>query len=176
MWGREDPLEEAPFPLGVVVSMLYVMSYTTADARQLLLDTLGDAVDQIGIGVSCLSEAYDKLDDQSADRLEETLFTPVQVAYGRAKRTHVEFCERHHISKRQFVPSPANTAGRMAVDLIDQAIEAVEEADRDLVVLQDSMLPIEAGDAELRSGLVSAREPIGSISSAAREFKRTLGR
>jgi hypothetical protein len=152
------------------------MSYTTADARQLLLDTLGDAVDQLSLGVSCLSEAYEKLDDQSADRLEETLFSPVQLAYGRARRTHTEFSDRHNAERRQFVPATVAAAARTALQLVDQAIEAVEEADRDLAVLQDSMLPIEAGDAELRSGLVAAREPIGAIGKAAHEFKRTLGR
>jgi hypothetical protein len=38
------------------------------------------------------------------------------------------------------------------------------------------MLPVEAGDAELRAGLTSVREPLGGVPAAAREFLRTLGR
>ncbi len=41
--------------------------------------------------VAWLGSAYEQLDDQQADRLEEQLFRPVQRAYGRAKRTHAQF-------------------------------------------------------------------------------------
>ena len=45
-----------------------------------------------------------------------------------------------------------------------RAVEAVGEADRLLAELQDSMLPVEAGDEELRAGLkVSIREPLGGL-------------
>jgi hypothetical protein len=42
--------------------------------------------------------------------------------------------------------------------------------------LQDSMLPIEVGDVELRAGLSEVRELIGSVRARAREMVRTLGR
>ena len=38
------------------------------------------------------------------------------------------------------------------------------------------MLPVEAGDAELRAGLVSIREPLGGLPARARGFLRGLGR
>jgi hypothetical protein len=38
------------------------------------------------------------------------------------------------------------------------------------------MLPVEAGDAELRAGLKSIREPLGGFPGRAREFLRGLGR
>ena len=42
--------------------------------------------------------------------------------------------------------------------------------------LQDSMLPIEVGDVELRAGLSEVRELIGGVRVRARELVRTLGR
>ncbi|MCW3024929.1 MAG: hypothetical protein JWM29_361, partial [Solirubrobacterales bacterium] len=39
------------------------MPYTTADARQQLLDTLADATEQLGSAVAALSEAYEALDE-----------------------------------------------------------------------------------------------------------------
>ena len=38
------------------------------------------------------------------------------------------------------------------------------------------MLPIEAGDEELRAGLKGVREPLGGLPGRAREFLRGLGR
>ncbi len=38
------------------------------------------------------------------------------------------------------------------------------------------MLPIEAGDEELRAGLKSVREPLGGVPAGARQFLRGLGR
>ena len=42
------------------------MPYTTADARQQLLDTLAQAADQLGTAVASLSEAYETLDESTA--------------------------------------------------------------------------------------------------------------
>ena len=53
---------------------------------------------------------------------------------------------------------------------------AVEEADAELADLQDSMMPVEVGDAELRAGLAEVRELLGEVTPRAREFTRTLGR
>jgi hypothetical protein len=38
------------------------------------------------------------------------------------------------------------------------------------------MLPVDAGDAELRTGLARVRELLGGLRGAARELLRTLGR
>jgi hypothetical protein len=38
------------------------------------------------------------------------------------------------------------------------------------------MLPVEAGDEELRAGLKSVREPLGGLPGKARDFLRGLGR
>jgi len=67
------------------------MSYIAGEARQELLDTLGEAIDDIAVALAALAGAYELLTTGPADRLEEELFGPVQAAYGRAKRTHSGF-------------------------------------------------------------------------------------
>ena len=59
---------------------------------------------------------------------------------------------------------------------IDHAVEAIRRADDLLGELQDSMLPVEIGDAEVRAGLSDVREQIGVVPGRARELVRTLGR
>ena len=71
------------------------MAYTTSEARQELLDTVAQAANELGLASACLAEAYEQLDEGSGARLEEEIFRPVQIAYGRAKRTHTEFAGRH---------------------------------------------------------------------------------
>jgi hypothetical protein len=152
------------------------MPYATSDARQQLLDTLAEATDELGFALACLAEAYEKLDSYNGDRLEEELFRPVQVAYGRAKLSHAEFAGRHGLPGRTFEQQSAGVSPRGAPGFIDQAVGAVGEADHALAALQDSMLPVEAGDAALRSGLVSVRDGIRGLPERARELLRTLGR
>ncbi len=60
--------------------------------------------------------------------------------------------------------------------LLDGAVDAVAEADTILSVLQDSMMPVEVGDRELRAGLAEVRELVASLRRRAREFVRVLGR
>jgi hypothetical protein len=152
------------------------MSYTTAEGRQQVLDALGAAADEIAVALALLSEAYEHLDEQAAERLEEQLFQPVQAAYGRAKRVFAGFAERHGFAGRTFqTPSPvAPSSGTKG--LIDAAVDAAARADSMLAELQDSMLPIEVGDVELRAGLAEVRELVGGLRGRAREVTRTLGR
>ena len=67
------------------------MSYTTAEGREQVLGDLAVAIEQIAESLAALGEAYEQLDEQTADVLEEQLFRPVQAAYGRARRTYSEF-------------------------------------------------------------------------------------
>lgn len=152
------------------------MGYSTSEARQQMLDTLAEAIDALGFALACLAEAYDKLDERNGDRLEEELFAPVQGAYGRAKATHSGFAGRHGLPARTFEQQSAGVSPRGAPGFIDQAVDAVAEADRELAGLQDSMLPVEAGDAELRAGLAAVRERVRGLRGTARELLRTLGR
>jgi hypothetical protein len=152
------------------------MAYTTAEARQELLDTLAAAANELGFAGACLAEAYEQLDEHSADRLEEECFRPVQMAYGRAKRTHTEFAARHGLQTATFEQQPPGLASQGAAAFVARAVEAAGAADRSLAELQDSMLPVEAGDEELRAGLKAVREPLGGLPVKAREFLRGLGR
>src|SRR4051812_16511768 len=152
------------------------MAYTTAEARQQMLDDLAHAVEEVGVALGALGEAYELLDEQAGDRLEEQLFRPVQVTYGRAKRTHSSFAERHGLPARTFDPPAAGRAGQSAREALDTALEAIEEADHLLVEIQDSMMPVEVGDAPLRAGLAELRELVGPLPERGTALLRTLGR
>jgi hypothetical protein len=152
------------------------MPYSTAEARQQLLDDLANAIDEIGAALAELGAAYELLDEQSANRLEAELFRPVQVAYARAHRTHAGFATRHGLPSRSFEPPTTMSASETGRSLLDAALEAVEEADHLLVEIQDSMMPVEVGDAELRAGLAQARELVGPLPARGRELERLLGR
>lgn len=152
------------------------MSYVAGEARQELLDVLGDAIDDIAAALAALSEAYEQLSTVPADRLEEELFGPVQSAYGRAKQTHSGFAQRHDLPVRTFTPANQGLPSTGVRGFIDGAVDSVSEADAELAELQDSMLPVEVGDPELRAGLAEVRDLLGNVRSRAREFTRTLGR
>ena len=152
------------------------MTYVAGQARQDLLDTLGDAIDEIAAALADLGEAYEQLGTAPADRLEEELFGPVQAAYGRAKRTHSGFAQRHGLPERTFSPATPGPPSIGVHGFIDNAVGSVTGADVILSELQDSMLPVEVGDPELRAGLAEVRELLDDVSNRAREFTRTLGR
>ncbi len=152
------------------------MTYTTADARQQLLAAVARGIEEIGVALASLGEAYELLDEQTADRLESELFRPVQVAYGRAQRTYAEFAARHDLPGRTFAPAPPGAPSTGAKGFIDAAVDAAGRADGELAALQDSMLPVEVGDAELRAGLQEVRALIGELRGRARELVRRLGR
>ena len=59
---------------------------------------------------------------------------------------------------------------------MERAVETAGAADHALAGLQDSMLPVEAGDEQLRAAIKSVREPLAGLSGNAREFLRGLGR
>jgi hypothetical protein len=152
------------------------MAYVTREAREQLLATVAEATEELGLALAALGAAYEQLDERSADRLEQQLFRPVQVAYGRARRTHAGFAERHGLPARTFEPASAGAPSQGVKGFLDRALEAVGDADAALAELQDSMMPVEVGDAELRAGLAEVRELVGDLSVRAREFLRTFGR
>ena len=150
--------------------------YSTAEARQELLDDVALAIDDLGVALAALGAAYEQLDERSADRLEEALFRPVQVAYGRAKRTHSGFAERHGLPARTFTEAVAGHPSQGVKGFLDTAVAATGRADLRLADLQDSMRPVEVGDAELRDGLSEVRRLVGDVPARARELTRVLGR
>jgi hypothetical protein len=152
------------------------MAYDTTEARQRLLDDFAEAIDEIGAALAALGAAYELLDERTADRLEEELFRPIQVAYGRAQRTHAGFAGRYDLGRRAFSPPAPGVPSQGVKSFLDTAVEAVGDADTILAEIQDSMMPVEVGDPELRAGLAEVRELVGDLRGRARELVRTLGR
>jgi hypothetical protein len=151
------------------------MAYVTAEARQELLDTVGEAADQIAVSLAALGDAYELLDEQAADRMEELLFRPVQAAYGRAKRTHTQFAERYQLPTRAFPPAPS-VSPHTPQETLENAIDAAAHADEILSELQDSLSPVEVGDTELRAGLSEVRRHLDDVATRAPQVLRVLGR
>ena len=152
------------------------MSYIAREARQELLETVAVAAEDIGAALALVEAAYEILDEGSADRLEEQLFRPVQRAFGRARRTHASFAERHGLEARPLQPRPSTHAAARPRELVEDAADAVADADERLSELQDSMRPVEVGDPEQRAGLAEVREALAAVQEHADTFLRTLGR
>jgi hypothetical protein len=152
------------------------MAYGTREAQQELLDTIADAIDQIGVALAAVGAAYEQLDENTADRLEAELFRPVQLAYGRAQRTHTGFAGRHGLPTRTFEPATAGAPSHGVRGFLEIAMDAVADADGTLAELQDSMRPVEVGDAELRAGIAEVREALAPLSERTRQLVRVLGR
>jgi hypothetical protein len=151
------------------------MGYTTEEGRTQILDDAGAAVQQLSIAVAALGEAYEHLDEAAGDRMETALFRPLQGAYGQLKRTHSEFAQRVGLPGRNFpsAPPPAPEDPRAS---LEHAADAIQAADDMLAELQDTLLPVEVGDRELRSGLSGTRSAIAALPERCDEFVRTLGR
>ncbi len=152
------------------------MAYSTAVARQEMLDAIAEAIDQIAVALAALGEAYELVDDSTGDRLEGELFRPVQLAYGRAKRTHADFAARYDLPARAFTPAAPGHPSQGVKGFLDGAVHAIAAADAKLAILQDSMMTIEVGDAELRTGLSEVRRLANEVPGRTRLFVRTLGR
>src|SRR5690606_2009298 len=96
--------------------------------------------------------------------------------YARVRRTYADFAARVGMEARAIAPRDAGVASTGARGFVDAAVDAVEEADAILSELQDSMLPVEVGDQELRAGLSAVRELLGQVPGRARALVRVLGR
>ncbi len=152
------------------------MSYTSAQGRQQILDAMASAADHLAVALGLLGGAYDLADEHIAEMLEDGVFRPVQLAYGRLRRSHAEFAARSGLPGREFSPAPEGAPARGLKGLLDDAAEQVRQADGELAELQDSMLPVEVGDQQLRAALEEARSLMGQVGPKARELLRTFGR
>jgi hypothetical protein len=152
------------------------MAYTTLEGRQHLLEQIAGAAEQLGAALAHLGEAHEHLDEHAAERLEEELFRPVRRAYGLAKRECSEFAARHGLPPFTLEPKHPQVLPSDAKGAIDSAVEAVGGADGILAALQDSMLPVEVGDPQLRSAIAQMRQLLGGLREQARQLVRTLGR
>lgn len=168
MWLEALRGARRPYPGG--------MALAAVEGRGQLLDAIVEATDEIALALASLGAAYEQLDHDTADKLEEELFQPVQLAYGRAKRAHAGFAGRHGLEGHAFQAGSPGLASTRAKGLIERAVEGVSRADGALATLQDSYLPLEFGDVELRAGLAEVRELMGGFGQRARELLRALGR
>jgi hypothetical protein len=149
------------------------VSFTAAEGRQEILDQLAGAISSLSTSIAYLGAAYERLDDQRAEQLDDELFGPVQRAYGRAMRTHSEFADRSGLPRATFDPGSYGPESQTATALIGRAVRAADTAIADL---QDSLLPIEVGDQELRAGLTGTRALLDPVPGLAARFVRTVGR
>ena len=149
---------------------------TQAEARRQILDDLGAANERIGFALGVLGVAYEELTAAPGDRLEEHLYRPVQKAYGRGKRTRSQFADRVGLEIEEVDPATPGLRSQGVKALVQNAVAGAGEGDRLISELQDTMLPVESGDAELRSGLSEVRGHLSGLPAASREFLRTLGR
>jgi hypothetical protein len=153
------------------------MTYTSDEGRRELLEATAEAAESIGVALAAVGEAYELVDDDMADRIERELFGPVQAAYGRAKRGHAEFAARHGLAAHAFASTPASSGLPVgAAGYVEQAVEAAQRADDILSELQDSMLPVEVGDPELRAAIADVRTRLDEVPGRAHALLRTLGR
>lgn len=152
------------------------MSHTDADARQGLVDDLAEATDDLGRALAALGAAYEQLDDQQADRLEEELFRPVQRAYGRAQRAQAEFATRFGLNVRRFEMPDPGVPSTGVKGFVDDALAALELAEARLVALQESPMAIQVGDVELRAGVSEVRRMIDGVAREGRALVSRFGR
>jgi len=152
------------------------VAYSADEARGQLLDDLAAAIDHLAFALACVGEAYDELDERAADVLEAEVFKPLQAAYGRAKRTHTEFARRYRLPERSFEERSPGTHSADPRVYLDRTVEAIEQGDHAIAELQDSMMPVEVGDTELRAGLSETRSLIAELPARGRRLLRALGR
>jgi hypothetical protein len=151
------------------------VSYASSHARQELLGEVAQAIEELARALAAVGEAYDALDEQTADRLEEEVFRPLQRAYAAATRTHGAFAARHGLPTRTFAPAP-QPAPRGVRELVESAADDAAHADQILADLQDSLMPVEVGDPELRAGLAEVRRVLGELPARVQGLLRVLGR
>jgi hypothetical protein len=152
------------------------MAYITAEARQELVDSVADAAGELASALASVGAAYEELDEQTGDALEEELFRPLQLAYGRAQRTVTTFAERHGITVPGMEGRPPGPPSRGVRELIGDGADAIEHAEAILTELQDSLSPVEVGDPELRAGLADVRERLSDLPARAERFISRFGR
>ena len=154
----------------------FPLAYTNLEGREGLLEALAESAEQIGAALEYLGAAHERLDDMSAEKLEEQLFGSAQRAYAFARKAYTGFATRHGLQTRNFDQPAVPPASLKGAELIEMAANEAEGADEMLSGLQDDQRLIEVGDVELRSGVADVRQAIGPVPERAREMLRTLGR
>jgi hypothetical protein len=153
------------------------MSYTTSEGREALMGDVSGAVEQLAFALACLGEAYELVDASAADQLEAQLFRPVRSAYARARRALSGFADRHGLPPGAV--SQPDSSGLHSADpraYLERAIDASTRAEAMIAELQDSLLPVEVGDQELRQDLADVRGLLDPVAAQGQALLRTLGR
>ena len=145
------------------------MAYVTAEARQQLLDDLAIAIDELGTALAALGAAYELLDERqrrpARGRALPAASRPPTAARSARTRRSPRATRCRAARSRSRPPACRRRACR---SFLERAVEAVDEADDALVELQDSMLPVEVGDRELRAGLAEVRTLVEALRARAR--------
>lgn len=151
------------------------MSYTAESGRMQILDDAAAAVGELEVALGQLGEAYDHLDEHTAEAMEDKIFRPLQGAYGLLRRVAGDFAGRYGLTARDSEPPPlpAPQDPRVA---FEQTADSIDNADRILSDLQDSLLPVEVGDRELRTGLSEVRTQLTPLPGACDAMIRGFGR
>lgn len=141
-----------------------------------MLDEIARAADELAAALAALGEAYELLDESNADRLEAEIFAPIQAAYGSARKTYAAFAAYAGAESRAFAPASPGHPSQGVAGFLREGVAAALRADEALSELQDSMRPVDVGDAELRAGLAQTRQLLAPVPSRAAAFARTIGR
>ncbi len=151
------------------------MSYTNESGRLQILDDSAEAARDLDRALAALGEAYEHLNDDAADALETAVFKPLQAGFGLLKRTRSEFADRFTLPLTEPESAAEPPPGHPR-ELLEHAGDALQAADDAIAELQDTLLPVEVGDQELRAGLSGVRTLIAPLPGACDELIRTLGR
>ena len=152
------------------------MAFTTREAHEQIVNELGWAVGQIALASECLSDAYEELDVTTADRLEEELYRPLQRAFGRAKRTLVDFAAQTGLEPSEGEPDSAGPPRLTVKQKIERALALAADGGQRIAELQDSDMAIASANAELRAGLAETRRLLAELCSRGPSFLRSFGR
>ena len=123
-------------------------------------DESSDAAGCLLGAIEALASAYETLDEHAADELESKLYGPASGAAEnkRPPSTLTEFAQRNEeFFTRRAAKHFAGEGMTTRAETVDAAVALVGEADTLIAELQDSLLPVEVGDAPLREGLAARR-------------------
>ena len=130
------------------------MAYTTAEGREQVLSDLAVAIEQIADALARdWARPMNSSTSSTPTRSRSSCSARSSSAYGRAKRTYAEFASRSQLRARTFAAHSPGLQSQSVQELIERAADAAYDADQSIAELQDSMLPVEVGDPELRAGL-----------------------